>query len=71
MDSDIENKYKHLLKKIDRKPRKEDGSQTLLEQQDNRVKGGHDQALKTLYDQSVSFKNDLAGLRQRVKGLSA
>ena len=43
----------------------------LFENQDARVRGGHDEALKTLYDQSVSFKNDLADLRQRIKGLSS
>lgn len=42
----------------------------MLESQDARVKGGHDEALKSLYDQSVVFKNDLAELRQRVKLLS-
>ena len=64
MDRDIENKYKHLLSKIDKKSnQKEDVAQSLLEKQDSRVKGGHDEALKSLYDQSVNFKNDLAELR--------
>lgn len=43
--------------------------QSLLEKQDSRVKPGHDQALKNLYESSVSFKNDLAELRNRIKGL--
>ena len=70
MERDIESKYKSLLTKIDKRGRKEDPSQGLLEKQDARVKGGHDEALKNLYEQSVSFKNDLADLRSRVKGLS-
>lgn len=71
MEYSIDNKYTTLMSKIDgnRRGRKDDEAQSLLEKQDARVKGGHDEALKTLYDQSVNFKNDLAELRQRVKGL--
>ena len=67
----LETKYKNLLNKIERRPFKEENAQSLLEKQDARIKGGHDEALKNLYDSSVSFKNDLADLRQRVKGLSS
>ena len=70
MNADIENKYQALLKRIDRKPKQKDEAQSLLEQQDARVKGGHDAALKGLYDKSVFFKNDLADLRSRIKELS-
>ena len=35
------------------------------------MRSGHDEALKVLYEHSVNFKNDLADLRQRVKGISS
>jgi len=69
----IEQKYQALLHRIDRKPLAQATNacpQSLLEKQDSRVKPGHDQALKNLYESSVSFKNDLADLRSRIKGIS-
>ena len=81
--SEIEEKYKNIMQKIDRRPKIEDQenvptlanpvkAHNRLEEQDARVKkeGNPDQALKTLYDQSVSFKSELAELRQRIKGMS-
>ena len=61
--SEIEEKYKNIMQKIDRKPKQEEQenlptlgnaapSHVRLEEQDRRVKkdGNPDQALKTLYD---------------------
>ena len=60
------------MQRIDKRPKQTDeDAQCLFEKQDSRVRGGHDEALKVLYDQSVNFKNDLADLRQRVKGISS
>eukprot|EP00347_Sterkiella_histriomuscorum_P023397 403334791 len=82
----MESKYKSLMAKMEqthqppvssssfKRPLRKgenDEAQSLFQNQDGRVRGGHDEALKTLYDQSVSFKNDLSELRTRIKGLSA
>ena len=48
MENRIEAKYKQVLNRVERRPFKEENGQVLLESQDRRVKGGHDQALKDL-----------------------
>ncbi len=54
MEYSIDNKYKSLMQKIDVNRRngkkQDDDAQSLFEKQDTRVKGGHDEALKILYD---------------------
>ncbi len=46
-------------------------AQKLFEGQDKRVRGGYDEAILSLQNQSSNFKTGLTDLRSRIKGLSA
>ena len=72
---DLDEKYKNLLKKINKAPACPDpdavSSQNEEQEQsdDDDEKKANDK-LKYLYDSSVAFKNDLSNLRVKIKGLN-
>ena len=45
-------------------------AQCLIEKQDSRIRGGHEEVKKTLQDTTTEFKNDIAQLRERIQGMS-
>lgn len=78
MDPTLEAKYRSLMQRIEHKPSfnylasPEDNSHLSSGNTDAKKKNGasgHDDKIKTLYDESVAFKNELADLRTRIKKL--
>jgi len=74
MDPDLEAKYKSLMHRIEHKSVPLSAEHALTTEveaplADAKRPADQDLAIKLLYEQSVAFKNELADLRHRIKGL--
>ena len=68
---DLNSKFNSLIKKIElSKKQNADDDKDLQDENKGEDEYNKDKALKTLYDESVGFKNTLADLRTKIKHMN-